>query len=84
MLAGGHAVIYMIDRDMRNRRTNCVIPSNYGVWQRLELSNHFTVKICMSVLLVRGCQPCPLSIDKALSTDLPVFKADIIRFKVLL
>ena len=83
ILAGGRAVIYTIDRDMRNRRTNCVISSNYGVWQRLELNNHFTVKICMSVLLVRGCQLCPLSVEKALPTDLPVFKADIIRLKVL-
>jgi hypothetical protein len=83
MLARGHALIYMIDRDTRNRRPNCVISSNYSIWQRLELNNHFTVKICMNVLLVGGCQLCPLSIDKALPTDLPVFKADISRLKVL-
>jgi hypothetical protein len=35
----------------------------------------------MTELLARGCQLCRLSIDKALSTDLPVFKADIIRLK---
>lgn len=83
MFTGGHALIYMIDRDMRNRRPSCVISSNYCVWQRLELNNHFTVKICMSVLLVRGCQLCPVSIDKALPTQFPVFKANIIRLKVL-
>jgi hypothetical protein len=83
MFAGGHTLIYIIDRDMRNRRTSCVISSNYCVWQRLEFNNHFTVKICVSVLLVRGCQLCPMSIDKALPTDFLVFKADIIRLKVL-
>jgi hypothetical protein len=36
----------------------------------------------MTALLVRGCHLCPLSIEKALPTDL-VFKADTIHLKVL-